>query len=218
MRHSNQSKLIIKTEPISFGIERVCYAHPEDSSKLIKIPLNINAPNKQTKREKNYYYKLQKRKGVNYSHIPFFYGSVKTNLGEGMLLDFIKDYDGKTSQSLLDYLFAGNNINELECELEEFRKYFINNLIVFNHDMIPKNILVQKIDSETSRLVLIDGIGDTATLSCFNYFAAHVRSKLERRWNRFIKHLYDLLDENGKMKHDVSHRSLVKHGPPLVKP
>ena len=68
-----------------------------------------------------------------------------TNLGEGMILDLIRDHNGAVSKSLLEYLVGGNNINKFEKELNELKNYFSNNLIIFNHDMTPKNILVQKL-------------------------------------------------------------------------
>lgn len=94
----NQKVLQITTEPIGEGQERICYLHPEDPDKIIK--LQKGESNKQTRRELELYRRLLRRKGTDYSQLPRYYGKVVTNLGEGFVTDLIQDYDGGISNSL----------------------------------------------------------------------------------------------------------------------
>jgi hypothetical protein len=87
MRHKI---LTITGDPIGEGQERICYRHPEDPDKIIK--LQKGSSDKQTRRELELYRRLARRKNTDYSQLPRYYGKVKTNLGEGFVTDLIRDY------------------------------------------------------------------------------------------------------------------------------
>ena len=180
--------LQLTSQPIGKGRERTCYLHPEDPSKIIKISGEIT--NVQSKREIGFYRKLQKISHYEYTHIPRFYGSIKTSLGEGIVVDLIRDYEGSISKSLRWYLVQGTPISEFESYLSQLKQYLLENLVIFNHDMGAGNLLYQKLSKDSARLVMIDGIGDVIFIQWLNYFPSQVRSKINRRWDRFIKRLY----------------------------
>ncbi|MDH3632698.1 MAG: PhoP regulatory network YrbL family protein, partial [Gammaproteobacteria bacterium] len=71
----SQSIINLNSEPVGQGRERICYEHPQDTSKLIKI--SNTGINTQPKREINFYRKLEKKGGIEYTHIPRFYGHAK---------------------------------------------------------------------------------------------------------------------------------------------
>jgi len=52
------------------------------------------------------------------------------------------------------------------------------------------NLLFRKTSADSGRLVIIDGIGDVVKFQWLNRFPSHVRAKIERRWARFIRHVY----------------------------
>ena len=181
--------LRLEVDPIGKGKERSCFLYPEDNSKVIKI--NHTETTIQTKRETRYYQQLNKRKIINFSNIPRYYGKVETNFGTGHIYDCIRDHSGKISQSLLWYFKEGMTLKELSPCLNQLKTYFIDNRIIFNHDMYEGNILLQKISPQTQRLVVIDGLGDTVLIPFLNYLPSHVISKINRRWERFIKRLHE---------------------------
>lgn len=178
----------IVEKPIGVGIERACYVHPDDCNKAVKI--SVKRRDLQSKREIKYYKKLLKRKKVSFKHLPKFYGEVQSNRGDGFVVDLIRDYNGKVSKTLLWYLKKGYSIAEFEPYLFDLKKYFMKNLIIFNYDMMSSNLFFQKLSRKKARLVLIDGLGDTVYIQWFNAFPSHVKSKVERRWGRFIRRLY----------------------------
>ena len=94
-----ENTLRLEGDPIGKGKERSCFLYPEDKSKVIKI--NHTETTIQTKRETRYYQQLNKRKVINFSNIPRYYGKVETNFGTGHVYDCIRDHSGKISQSLL---------------------------------------------------------------------------------------------------------------------
>ena len=88
------------------------------------------------------------------------------------------------------YLAEGYPIEDFEPYLEELKQSFLQNLIIFNHDMTVGNLLFQKISASEARLVAIDGLGDVAAIEWFDFFPAFARRKISRRWQRFIERVY----------------------------
>jgi hypothetical protein len=174
--------------PIARGKQRACYVHPDDPRKAIKI--SSGDINTQSRREIKFYRKLQKRGGVDEKHIPKFYGLCETNLGQGIVVDLIRNYDGEVSRPLNWYLAQGCLIEEFEPYLDELIHSFLHNLIIFNHDLTIGNLLVQKFSTRKTRLVAIDGLGDVTPLGWLDFFPLLARRKIRRRWARFMARVY----------------------------
>lgn len=187
-KFSVKDELTICSKPIAQGRERTCFLHPQDPEKIIKI--STGAETTQSTREIEFFENLKKRNLSDYSHLPRYYGTVNTNLGQGLVLDLICDYDKSISNSLEWYIEEGISIAEVESLLELLREYLLDNLIIFNHDLCCANLLLQKVSDDSTQLVIIDGLGDVVSIPWLNRFPSHVRSKIARRWNRFMKRFY----------------------------
>jgi hypothetical protein len=180
--------LQIITDPIGKGKERTCFVHPDDPQKAIKI--SIGSVSEQSRREIKFYQKLKQRDGANDPHIPRFYGLCETSLGQGIVVDLIRDQDGEISRPLNWYLAEGYPVEDFEPYLDELKKSFLLNLIIFNHDMTVGNLLFQKVSNTSARLVAIDGLGDVVAIDWLDVFPSLVRRKISRRWTRFIARVY----------------------------
>jgi len=183
----NQTILEITSEPIGVGQERVCYQHPQDAGKVVKIQKGESV--KQTRRELELYRNLSRRKMSNFEHIPRYYGMTQTNLGEGFVVDLIADFDGAVSKSLWWHFEQGYPVAEFLPYLDELRQYLLDNLIVFSVDMGRYNILFQKTSPQQARLVVIDGLGNHTAFNWLDNIAYFARHKINRRWRRFIGRL-----------------------------
>jgi hypothetical protein len=179
--------LQINTDPVGKGKERTCFVHPDDPQKAIKVAHGDIS--QQSRREIKFYQKLYKRDGSD-PHIPRFYGLCETNRGQGIVVDMIRDQDGEISRPLNWYLAEGYPIEDFEPYLAELRQSFLQNLIIFNHDMTVGNLLFQKVSATCARLVAIDGLGDVVIVDWFDVFPSLVRRKISRRWARFIARVY----------------------------
>jgi hypothetical protein len=182
-----QAILQLSGEPIGAGQERICYRHPVDPGKVVKIQKSEVV--KQTRREIKFYQRLQRRNMANFSHLPRFYGQVETNLGRGFVVDLVSDYDGTVSRSLYWYFKRGYPIEEFMPYLEEFRRYLIENMIVFSVDMGRFNVLFNRISNSEARLVVIDGLGNHSAINWPDSIPCFARNKIRRRWERFISRL-----------------------------
>ncbi|MGI9318889.1 MAG: YrbL family protein [bacterium] len=180
--------LYITSDPIGTGKERTCFVHPEDPRKVIKI--STGEVREQSRREIRFYRKLKKRRKTNIPHIPKFYGLCETNLGEGIVVDLIRNYDGEISRPLNWYLTEGYPIEYFESCLVELRQSLLENLIVFHHDMALENLFLQKHSTSTAHLVAIGGLGDAVVLDWLDFFPPLVRYKIRSQWECFITLFY----------------------------
>lgn len=182
-----ESELIIVSEKIGAGTEKACYVHPYEDNKVVKVP--VGKVRLQTEREIRYYKKLQKRRNISYTHMPEFYGVVKTNLGKGYVVDMVRDYDGEISKSLEWYLRNGYTLSDFSAQLADLKSYFLDYSVIFNNDICEVNLLVKRLSPEQMQLVIIDGIGEVVFIQWPNKFYTFLRLKIERRWNRFLRRL-----------------------------
>ena len=180
--------LQIHSAPIGQGRERACYVHPEDPRKAVKIPLG--KVRIQTRREIQFYRRFQRKGLIADAPVPRYHGECDTNLGRGIVVDLIRDYDGQVSRPLNALLAEGVPVEEFESYLGELRQALLQYLIIFNHDMNVGNLLFQRTSSRSARMVAIDGLGDTVAIGWLNRFPSLARRKIERRWERFIERLY----------------------------
>ena len=179
--------LEIDGEPIGEGQERICYRHPHDPDKLVKI--QKGSADKQTRRELELYRRLAQRKHTDFSQVPRFYGRVRTNLGPGFVTDLITDYDGEISKPLSWFFARGYPVQEFQPYLDELKHYLLENQVVFSVDIRRTNVLFQKLSPERARLVVIDGLGNHSAINWFDRFRWVTDSKINRRWERFINQL-----------------------------
>ena len=190
--------LEILSESIGQGRERACYVHPDDPRQAVKLPLS--GTSKQSQREIRFYQKLRRRKALHSKHIPTFHGVADTNLGTGIVVDLIRDYDGQISRPMNWYLAEGYPIEDFEPLLKELYESFLENSIIFNHDMTIGNLLLQKRSMTRGRLVAIDGLGDTVSIDWLDAIPWFAKRKIRRRWLRFLERLYRTREVRAQME------------------
>ncbi len=189
-RVKKYSKMIqINTEPIGEGWHRLVYKHPIHNDRAIKI-VKQNGKSRQTRREIKIYKQLIKRNHKNWKHLPKYYGEIVTNKGTGIVVELVRDYDGKVSKKL-DFYIKRDGFNAYKKEWEEFKSFFISEKILVGNDVSVRNILVKRIDKNKSVFVLIDSLGDHVLIPMFNNFESVVKKKVIRRLNRAEKDLLE---------------------------
>ncbi|RXJ96214.1 hypothetical protein CRV00_03280 [Malaciobacter molluscorum] len=180
---------------INKGTNRVCYVHPNDKTKCLKIDLKDS---KETKRELKYYKKLIK-KNIPFDSLSKYYGEVQTNLGKAEVFELIRDNDETISMEVDKYLNNSNNIEEIENLLKLvplLKKYIFKNKI-FVKDLNTVNIMYQQ-NGEKSRLVIIDGLSHSNYNPFFYICDYFINKKINKSWNGFINSLKkrEIIKEN----------------------
>lgn len=178
------------------GSNRICYCHPQDRNKCVKI--DLNEKRRITPRELKYYRRYA-RKGIAFELIAPFYGEVMTNLGKGYVFGLAHDYDGDVSRSvgyylrvcrdeqLLDGLFRGMR------ELKEFMIFYG----IMARTIERQNMVYQRTSPHTGKVIFIDGIGNNQFLPSANYLRFHARRVVRRKWFKFEHKLMNKYQDTG---------------------
>lgn len=175
---------------IGHGMERMCYLHPEDSGKVVKIAKENSTKNKQNLYEYQTYRYLKKYHG-QLDFLSRYYGFIETDLGQGLLAECIRDSSGEVSRSILDTL-----LGEYECSYDHLRfivSEFCENLTRNNiqlFDLNPKNIVFKVEKPGSYKAVSIDIKGRYANNEFipFSTFIPYLsRKKLKRRGDRLLE-------------------------------
>lgn len=172
---------------IGRGLHRVCYVHPQDDDKCIKVI--VQGDGSETEREIAYYQLLQKR-NISWAMLPKYYGSVTTNEGKGFVYELIKDADGSVAETLESYFAYDHLLNEAKADtivtaLKKLYTYLIaENIITMN--IKAKNIVYQRQDSEVGTLFIVDNIGNSDYLPLASYLPLLGKAKIKRKWQRFL--------------------------------
>lgn len=197
---------IADRRPFAGGAKRDCYFHPEDPSKIIKVippskspemlhsqkvwvrrilqsPETFNA--NRTESEK--FEKLKRNLGdlqEMLPHLVTYYGKAKTDLGEGLVFQAIKNCDGTISENVkVASETGGYNKATLLRALKEFATNR-HDAVIFN-DVGKNNVVVQVLDAEHSnyKLWIVDGIncGPIIPISEYSKLYAGAR-KAKKIW------------------------------------
>ena len=190
---------IEKSGLVGTGHHRECYRHPENKDLCIKIVVSGN--DKECRRERKYYRRLEKRGGA-WDMIPRYYGDIETNMGSGSVFDLVLDHDGATSKTLKHYLLSSKRTEENYSRLSNALDLLKDNLLqqqIITMTLKPKNILCKKMASGSFRLYIIDNIGNSEFIPISNYSSYFTKKKILRKWMRFEDRLLSRYKHNNAL-------------------
>lgn len=193
------------------GANRVCYIHPDDPDKVLKIikPWKMA---KVKKHQAPWYKKLrsavcfddnvQELKALQWlekkehacHHFPRCFGLEETDLGDALCLEYV--HSGRKageSLSLEQYLKKNGFTDEISKALDDLCVFLYQNLIV-TRDLRVFNIMVRYTDNGIV-LVIVDGLGNPEFIPISNVIPKLGRLKIQRKLFRFKKRL-ERIDRN----------------------
>jgi hypothetical protein len=200
--HPSTELLHLKTsQPIGIGGHRNCYIHPERPELCVKvlhepwrqINRRLNDPFRHVRRRRHYdenrgeYHelkKLQRKLGASMAeHFPRVHGLVRTDLGEGLVVDRILDPDGRTSLTLKNYIWLHGLDDMCLRALEKFWSFLIRNRVMVR-DPKPHNLVVQKTGDGQLRVIMIDGFGSSDLFPFRSWVGSLAEKKIAARRER----------------------------------
>jgi hypothetical protein len=196
-------------EPFGVGGRRLCFVHPLDRCKCVKVLRQDERRTVRVKRkgrlvpaalrreydnnadEMAALRKLEQQLGAEAGrHFPRCHGIVPTDRGPGLVLDLMRDADGGISRSLRELITAGLPLAELRPAFEAFGAFFLKHRIV-TRQLLDHNIVARQEVGGGWTLFLIDGLGDPAWLPVARWVPALAEQKIRRNlaaaWARFEK-------------------------------
>jgi len=187
----NQLIRLNENDRIARSTTRDCYLHPENPDRIIKILRKSPGRFQQSANDQEWrsYQYLQKRFGKQ----DFFvdcHGFVGTTLGQGLVFDCVRDFDGKVSHCLLDILTDPEyDLARVEEALGRFCRVLIEKEIPL-FDLNLLNILIQVTPSGEYHPVSIDvksKFNNYEIIPLSTYIPFFSRRKVRRRCTRLME-------------------------------
>lgn len=132
--------MLILTKFIGHGATRICFEHPQDVNKCVKI---ATSP-KNTKlllKEIETYFSIQSY--LSEYILKYENKLIDTNQGPGLVCELLRDHDGSYSKPLDYWLFQNKMDAEIISQLWHFSYCLIEHDIFF-YDFNLKNFIIQK--------------------------------------------------------------------------
>lgn len=172
---------------IAAGSERRCYAHPKLEDRCLKVPVKSRVAKKCPQCRVDLYCSRRLKAGaVPMRHAAKCYGWVETNMGPALMVEKIRDFDGKISLTLRQSLEAGClTWPQTEAKLLFLKKWALEYSVVIS-ELNVKNLMHRR-QEKGGHLVVIDGLGGRKPNLVF-YLRQHIpwmaRHKTIKRWDR----------------------------------
>jgi len=170
------------------GHERLCYIHPEDNTKVIKIAHKELDSRNQNKVESIYYEYLY-RTNADLSHIALCYGYVMANDREGLVFDRVLNSDKSIPLTFAEAIKSETISKEYaKLLLDDLKGYLRKNNIIFA-DVGLDNIMCSKQDNDEYKLVIVDGLGSRRPglkLWLYTHIPLYAQYKIRIQWNKVI--------------------------------
>ncbi|MDR2760858.1 MAG: PhoP regulatory network YrbL family protein [Rickettsiales bacterium] len=184
------------------GGRRIIYNHPDNPDALIKITdqdifkqvLKQKRKKRIVFREKYYdenyrdfmaYRQYDKMSPAVYDFIPRIYGFEKTNFGEGLLVEKIKNFDGTPCPTLEEYLANFGATKEI---LEALRLLYEKMRAVrfVSRELRGFNLLIRRAPTLSASAYVIDGFGNQNFFAWLDKIPPLAEKKIRRRFERFL--------------------------------
>ena len=174
------------------GLHKECYRYPGRPNLCIKIAYNEEGIDDLVSEAR--YREVISKKNLDYSVLPDYYGTVKTNKGTGYVYEFVIDYDGNISITVEDILKDAARFEQhFDCLIEllkQLRQDFFDKWII-TKGLFPENIILQRTAPNKFRCRIINDMGTSTFIPLVYYFDYFARTHVERCWLRFTQHLED---------------------------
>ncbi len=194
-------------QPFAQGSNRLCFQHPDDTDRCLKVirPENIEARFKRQSKLKNLLGKqrlndniqelkahqqpalMQLDADTQGSHLPQFYGSVETSLGQANESELIRCADGHVAPTLEALIRHQNLSPELTKAVDEFLAW-LRQTRILTRNLLPHNLVVSD-RSGQPQLFLIDGLGAPTIPQALASVPGWSTHYIERKIARFRKRL-----------------------------
>lgn len=193
-------------EPFAVGGRRLCFVHPGNPALCVKVnrtdddrfgrldkpgrlvPARFRRSIDDNQHERTILSALQRRLRDRFAHLPRCHGAVDTDLGPGIVLDLIRDADGRIARTVRNLACDGIPLASLRTAFDDFGEFLLRENIV-TRALLDHNIVARHEPDGAWTLFLIDGYGDPAFIPVASLVrpvgARRIRRRLDDAWQRF---------------------------------
>lgn len=175
------------------GHERLCYIHPGDNTKVIKIPHKKQKTRNQNELESTYYEYLN-RTNADFSHVAMCYGHIIIDDSRGLVFDRVMNCDKSPPLTFAEAVKSRTFSKEYAMALlNDLRSYLEKNCIVFV-DIGLDNIMCPKQDNGEYKLIIVDGLGARRPglkLWLYTHVPLYAQYKIKSQWKKIMEKFHN---------------------------
>lgn len=139
----------------------------------------------------NYYdlrfYRINSHKKEIFEYIPKFYGICKTNLGIGLVVEYMVNKDNSKMPTIKEYINENGINNDLLEAIKKLWTVMLNNNVQIRAPH-AENFLVKN-ENNNLKIYMIDGFGSPNLIPLLDYVPSLGKKKILKKFNLFIKSL-----------------------------
>lgn len=174
---------------IGQGTHKKCFCFPNKPHLCVKVAYNTLGQT-DLKREIVYLNTAWRRTHPSCC-LPRFYGTIQTTMGQGYVLEYICNPDGRPCIDLQHWLRSGHKNSQLDKRvtnaITEFKKTLFKDEIV-TMSIWPENIVLQPKQNKLQAFCMND-LGSAAMLPLVYWIPYLRRKHIQRRWKQFFEHV-----------------------------
>ncbi len=191
-------KILLKNKEFLFrGSNRICFVHPDDHNKILKVVIPEKKPEARRRaaplykkirplgafdinlKELNAFKNLGKKGDEVWKHFPKCFGIVETDLGDALCQELIREWDGTISKTVEYYLNEKSMTGEMKRAVDEFLLFLLNQMIIVR-DLTAENLIIRK-NKDGFCVFMIDGIGNADFLPIAEISKTWAKYKIKRK-------------------------------------
>lgn len=179
----------IKGIELGRGSNKIVYCHKEHPDRCLKICLKNKAT---TTIKEIEYFKFLKKRQIQASFIPEFYGAFEGDNYIGLEQESFTDKQNGGQYDSVRFLSdcicdPASNLEEIMQMLDALKNEMIQSNVIVS-DLHGRNIF-RIVKGQCIRLVIIDGYGSPEAFPLPQYFRFLGKMKIERQWKKLMRRL-----------------------------
>ena len=181
-------------EPFAKGSKRHCYVHPANSAFCIKVVAQVDdweCHREQLTDLKNQA-ELKRRGGSVFDHFATIEGTVKTDLGVGLVCPLYRDANGRISSTLTDVVRERGLTRSLSRAVDELKEWLRDQRLL-TRDTGPDNTLAIRLNYNDWKLIIIEGWLNQRYHRLIRLYPNFVDYLIRRQLRKFDRRLYGLI-------------------------
>ena len=191
-----------KLKPFEEGSKRSCYVHPDNPNLCVKVVSgNSSDPKKLAEQRleiEDFALLNQRNSSVLFERFPRNEGVVNTDLGQGIVNQLLRDFDGQISRNFGILICKDGLSLELKQAIVEL-KHWLRDQQCLTRDTGPHNMVAVRLAKDKWRLVIIEGMINRKFFwlrRASRWFANYMLERELRKFDRRVQSLLKLWKES----------------------
>ena len=182
-----------KLKPFEKGTKRSCYVHPDDPNLCVKVISGQSYDRKKLVEQRleieDFALLKHRDEAVLFERFPKNAGVVSTDLGQGIINQLLRDFDGQISRNFGELIIKEGLNLELKQDIMKLKQWLRTHRCL-TRDTGPHNMVAVRLADDEWKLVIIEGMINhkfSWLTKTFRWFANYMIERELRKFDRRVE-------------------------------